>query len=423
MGTNGTSQETSNDQSVSNSFNITSADGSTLPIPAGEYYFNTKARPRRMMKNSLSNTARRVYACLELMTMGWKQELAVVSKDVNATREDISERTGIAVQHVSAALAELQAQGLGECRESTADKRKVEIYSWATPRAVEVPDTNVATFVIPEWVPEAKYLRSFLRRSRKKTYANLDHLNETSRRSYLDELNKTAREMEKAELRMSRLLDPNVADPDIYKEDRTDRNIERTVSQSVSSVLEVTTEDRPTDSACEDLPPPIPTPSVSEVPGGGSERIGLNPVAVDPQYAGVFGCIPFELFDKLQDLPTPQLLATIHRNLDGAPPLALTQKIRQRWNSITSLGLLANLAADVGKAYRQVIDTLQAKLQQSDQQLRQDRIRNLRELIRSLEDPYLPKEYPDLYRQIREDLANSPADELAEARGTISILQ
>lgn len=424
MEMNGTSQNTSNGSFSSNSFYITAADGSTIPIPAGEYYFNTKARSRRMMKNSLSNTARRVYACLELMTMGWKQELAVVSKGVNATREDISEYTGIAVQHVSAALAELHAQGLAECRESTTDKRKVEIYSWATPRAVEVQNPNVATFVIPEWVPDAKYLRSFLRRSRKKTYENLDHLDETSRRSYLEELAKAAREMEKAELRMSRLLDPNVATPDIYKEDRNERTEERIVGQSVYSVVEVTTEDRPTDIASEHLPPPAPKPTDSGNPGGGPGRKAERPVAVDPQYAAVFGCIPIELFDKLQDLPSPQLLAAIHRNLDSAPPEALTQKIWQRWKSITSLGLLANLALDVGKAYRQVLAGLQAQQLPSAIELRKERIRNWKALLEMLADPELCEQFgPDQCRLMREDLANAPPDELAEARGDSATVQ
>jgi hypothetical protein len=57
-------------------FKITGADGERIDIPAGEYYFNTKARARRMMLNFLSPEARRVYACMELATMGFQQELS-----------------------------------------------------------------------------------------------------------------------------------------------------------------------------------------------------------------------------------------------------------------------------------------------------------------------------------------------------------
>lgn len=62
-------------------FELTGADAATIAISPGEYYFNTKARCRRIMLNSLSNEARRVYACLELATMGFQQEEAVTMED------------------------------------------------------------------------------------------------------------------------------------------------------------------------------------------------------------------------------------------------------------------------------------------------------------------------------------------------------
>ena len=67
----------SNGKEKGKPFDIQGADGSTIQVQAGEYYFNTKARCKRMMLNSLSADARRVYACLELATMGFQQELAV----------------------------------------------------------------------------------------------------------------------------------------------------------------------------------------------------------------------------------------------------------------------------------------------------------------------------------------------------------
>src|SRR4030095_15663081 len=213
-------------ESVKSSFQITSADGTQLEIPAGRYYINTKARPERLMRDSLSNRARRVHAWLEPMTMGWQHELAVgmvKGGKTLASREDISERTGIAVQHVSSALAELKAAGYGDCKENSSDKRQLEIYSWAIPRPVEAPDTNRAKFVSPSWIPtDEKYLTSFIKRRKLKTYETLDHLDETARSSYLEELIRTARELEEAELRIARMLDPNCANECINKEEITE---------------------------------------------------------------------------------------------------------------------------------------------------------------------------------------------------------
>jgi hypothetical protein len=60
---------------------IKGAAGEVIVIPPKEFYMSAKAHPRRMMLDSLSTDARRVYACLELATMGYPQELAVTMKD------------------------------------------------------------------------------------------------------------------------------------------------------------------------------------------------------------------------------------------------------------------------------------------------------------------------------------------------------
>jgi hypothetical protein len=143
-------------------FKIQNAEGGTIEIPAGEYYFNTKARARRMMKNSLSPEARRVYACLELATMGFQQELAVIaiSKDQTRpiTRSDIAKQTGFSEPHVRRSLVELEEQGLAE-RRGTDDgplhKGKVEIYSWAVPREPKPKKGSQRAAPIPEWFPQS----------------------------------------------------------------------------------------------------------------------------------------------------------------------------------------------------------------------------------------------------------------------------
>src|ERR1035441_1943820 len=121
------------------SLRIKGADGKPVEIKPGEYYMSVKARARRMMLNSLSTDARRVYACLELATMGYRQELAVTmdeGKRRPLTPNDISKKTGLSKQNVRRALAELERAGLAK---RVADDGKdlrhghIRIYCWADP--------------------------------------------------------------------------------------------------------------------------------------------------------------------------------------------------------------------------------------------------------------------------------------------------
>ena len=90
---------------------IDGADGQTVIIPAGQWYMSPKARPQRLMRNSLSTEGRQVYACLELrLTMG-RQELAVKmvkGEPVPITAADLAEQTGLSLQLVRRALIELE---------------------------------------------------------------------------------------------------------------------------------------------------------------------------------------------------------------------------------------------------------------------------------------------------------------------------
>jgi DNA-binding transcriptional ArsR family regulator len=249
--------------------------------------------------------------------MGWKQERAVYRKNVPLTREHISQQTGLKPQNVSRALAELNQQGLAECRESLEDKRKVEIYSWAVPRPVENgSDTNHARFVIPDWLPpEAKRLRTYINRSRIKLLDNLDELPiGITRDSYLEEVMRIERDLENLELRIAQTLDTNHAQDRINKEERKKESIERKVSQSES-------------------PPPTPQNRLTDRP----EQI--------------LAAIPPALIDRLNEAPSLELLARIDAAMPTAPLAKFTERIWQRWDRITSLGLLLDLATDVETAY------------------------------------------------------------------------
>jgi DNA-binding transcriptional ArsR family regulator len=150
---------------------VTGADGQPIIIPEKQWYVTPKARPQRMMRNSLSSEARQVYACLELATMGWRQELAVKmdnGKTVPLTASDLIDQTGLSPQNVRRALIELEEQGLG-CRRSTDDgplrKGRVEIYSFAVPRPAQKPKyQSRATGILELDDAELKPLQTFLKR-------------------------------------------------------------------------------------------------------------------------------------------------------------------------------------------------------------------------------------------------------------------
>src|SRR5262249_54339463 len=143
---------------------ITSAENHEIEIEPGGYYYNTKARAQRIMREPLSPEAGRVHACLELATMGFHQELAVKlerGRKVPLTPEDVSHQTGLSRQNTRRALAELEAAGLAERRAADGGalrRGKILIYSWAVPRNSEKvcsqrATTNSASTLPPQFNP------------------------------------------------------------------------------------------------------------------------------------------------------------------------------------------------------------------------------------------------------------------------------
>lgn len=76
------------------------------------------------------------------------------------------------------------------------------------------------------------------------------------------------------------------------------------------------------------------------------------PPGSDDRLTDIENAIPEALTAGLHDTPSPELLRRISRNLGDAPLERFTERIYARWKSITSLGLLAELALDVGKAWK-----------------------------------------------------------------------
>jgi len=215
-----------------NGFRIAGADG-PIDIPPREFYFNTKARCRRMVLNHLSRGARQVHACLELATMGWQQELAVIQDKNgrrNLTTTDISRQTELDPSDVRTFLVELEEAGLAERRgkeNGSLHKGSVGIYSWAEPRTLlsKSPEKEGARTLNPGWIPDTwKPLIAFAKRKR----IQIAETNDGTRTLYLAEGERLARALESLENEVARFLKGGDAQDALYKEERTERTIERT---------------------------------------------------------------------------------------------------------------------------------------------------------------------------------------------------
>jgi hypothetical protein len=225
---------------MSGSFRIKGADG-PIAIEYGEYYFNTKARGRRMMQNSLSSEARRVYACLELATMGFQQELAVRMVDGEKqplTRADISEQTGLSKQNARRGLVELEDEGLAERRPIIAEvplqKGNVAIYSWATPRPKPEKKRESRATPFPVWFPTSwEPLKPLVKRLRLQLPADLG----VARDSLLAEGEEVADDFQKAEMGVRKFLERVCAQTRPNKEERTERTLKENNVPQVSELV------------------------------------------------------------------------------------------------------------------------------------------------------------------------------------------
>lgn len=232
-------------------FKLKAGDGPDILVPDGEYYFNTKARGRRMMLNSLSSDARRVYACLELATMGFQQELAVTmerGEQRPLTPTDVGDQTGLSRQNVRRGFEELEEAGLALRKASDGGalrKGQVLLYSWAVPRQPKKEDCSHAGLQFPDWFPESwEPLKPLISRFRLSVIEDF-----VAARDYKDEIDAAARGYKEAEIVAMRALEkvcarPQRAQTSLYR--KNGKNIERTAAAALPSAA----------------PPPDPSPSL-----------------------------------------------------------------------------------------------------------------------------------------------------------------
>lgn len=152
----------------------TDMDGQPREIADGDYLILPKARPQRMELNSLSKEARQVYACMDLHTMAFQRETAVIlenGKERALTLADVQRETQLELSRIRRAFRkELEPQDLAKRRPidgGPLKKGNIELVSGATPKRPEIFTENVghARPTFPDWFPETwAPLKRFIRR-------------------------------------------------------------------------------------------------------------------------------------------------------------------------------------------------------------------------------------------------------------------
>jgi len=258
-------------------FKLKAGDGTNILVPDGDYYFNTKARGRRMMANSLSSDARRVYACLELATMGFQQELAVTmerGEQRPLTPTDVLQHTGLSRQNVRRGFEELEDAGLA--RRQAPDggalrKGNVLLYSWALPREPKKEDCSRARLQLPDWFPDSwEALKPLISRYK---YSFIE--DEVAARDYKDEIDAAARAYKEAEMVAVRALEKVCAraqSPRASSYRKNGKNIERTAAAVLPSGAP---------------PPPVPpTPASAPIEDLVARELSLDDLAAQQLVAG-----------------------------------------------------------------------------------------------------------------------------------------
>lgn len=242
-------------------FEIRGADGTQIKVPAGRYYFNTKARCERMCKNSLSSEARQVYAALELLTMGWQREEAKFGNEW-ATRSHLAQMTGLDEANVRRGLVELEREGLAKREpidpKAPLQKGNIKILSWATPQPVkeeiwESRATPIYLTLRPEWKP----LQNLINRLKLNRLPGFSQESfEAALDSQPEEVDRIARNLQTAEEEAARFTERVCALERTNKEERTERTSERTLSSAAAAAQS------------EEQPPQPQQPPPPESPNG-----------------------------------------------------------------------------------------------------------------------------------------------------------
>jgi DNA-binding transcriptional ArsR family regulator len=215
-----------------------------LGVKSGDWYINPKARARRLMLNSLSAEARRVYACLELATMGFQQELAVTMENGKRrplTPGDVARQTELHKVNVSRAFGELEDAGLAKREADDGESLRrghVRLYSWAVPhptapniKEVIARDNNS----LPDWIdsrPDDDPLKLFVNRCKISFSPDI-----VAARDNISSAEVAARDLQKAEIVLRAALESCGAQTSPIRRKGTESNSERNTADGRSSAV------------------------------------------------------------------------------------------------------------------------------------------------------------------------------------------
>ncbi len=371
-----------------------------LGVADGEWYMNPIARPERLMGIILTSEASRVYACLEVHTMRFSQEEAVIAipdetrngeviswKFRYLTTTDIAEKCQMDQANVRRALRELEGYGLVKRKPAEGNdlhKGNIVILSWAKPRnpvsnGKEGERRSRATSFLGD---EFSLLQSLIKRLKIQIPKELEGLSpeqmlNLSRDRFLE-----AQEV----ARRIKLLEKEV-------EDLTERGLREMahhysvfrVYSDVCQSEEPTPEDGQTDQPPKPEPEPTPPPPSDPAPDAADAEL-------DALITGTAQKIRGE--GKAVEEPGPNLPSLIKQKLTGAPIYRLRQRAQERMRRGDSLGKLIYIAEDVGNRWR----AEQREVERAEQAKEQQKIEAWKEIINN------PDEEEDLREQCREQL-------------------
>lgn len=343
---------------------IKGADGKPVEIAHGEWYQNPKARARRMMLNSLSSKARRVYACLELATMGFRQEMAVKlveGKKRPLRPSDIAEQTELDPTDVAHALAELKDAGLAERRADGGLRNgRIRIYSFAVPPTEEGSTKPGARtrFCIPAWVnsrPDDDPLKQFINRCKISFSSDF-----VVARSNIEAAEVAARDYKHAESLLRAALESCGAQPSLIRRKETERNSERKGAPAASSAYSGAV----AEAAPAALPPSIPrrdevaqivacASQFSDLDWTGAERLLDDCRAIAPD-------APVAAINCWIQKKAPKALKS--KNPSGFLIRAVPECFQGEWRAVLTLPAPQKTEDDKAREEREQIDRIAARL-------------------------------------------------------------
>ena len=321
---------------------------SDLGVKPGEFQVETKARLRHAMKSREWPEKQRVWACLSLATMGFNQELAVKlerGQVVPLTQGDIEKQTGILVKNVHRCVLELEGEGwlLRKPVDETRGLRRgeVQIHCYAVPRPPKrtkmepeaQPEADKYAGVAPELAYWLRHLKLGVPPAEKLEQALV-------LAAGLSASVECFRELCRPEPDQMPL--PGIPANPALKPRAVETPLARGGQKSAEGLRAVRSDPR-----ARALPNKEEIKEIKKRGSVGRSVEGKGDLPTDKILQAINES---GITEKLGDVPSSKLLQNIAATMNGLPAENLKNRIHLRWDSITSLGMLAGLAGDLAAA-------------------------------------------------------------------------